>query len=159
MPAVRLSALDASFLTAETPAAHMHVGWASLFEPPDDGPRPGFDELREHVAARLHRAPRYRQRLARVPFGVHDPVWVDDEAFGIEHHVLRGDTSDLAGLVDRAMSSQLERSRPLWELWIAERLDDGRIGVVGKAHHCMVDGLAAVELSSLMCDPEPDPAP
>src|SRR5439155_8936442 len=136
---VRLSALDASFLIAETPAAHMHVGWAALFEPPDDGPSPRFDELRGHIAARMGRAPRYRQRLAQVPFGLHDPVWIDDDAFCIEDHVLRADASDLAGLVDLAMSSQLERSRPLWELWLAERLSDGRVGVVGKAHHCMVD--------------------
>jgi diacylglycerol O-acyltransferase / wax synthase len=157
MPLARLSALDASFLAAETPAAHMHVGWSALFEPPTDGPRPTFDDVRAHVGARLGRAARYRQRLVGVPFGVHDPVWVDDEEFDIEHHVLRADAPDLGGLVEMAMSSQLERSRPLWELWVAERLADGRIGVAGKAHHCMVDGLAAVELASLMLDPTPEP--
>jgi diacylglycerol O-acyltransferase / wax synthase len=157
--ATRLSALDASFLAAETATAHMHVGWAAVFDPPDDRPPPGFGELRDHVAARLGRAPRYRQRLAPVPFGVHDPLWVDDEAFDIDHHVLLAGASDLRGVVDLAMSSQLERSRPLWELWIADQLDDGRIGVVGKAHHCMVDGLAAVELASLLLDPERDPEP
>jgi diacylglycerol O-acyltransferase len=159
MARARLSALDASFLAAETPTAHMHVGWAAVFDPPEDHPRPRFRELRDHVAARLHRAPRYRQRLAQVPFGVHDPVWVDDERFDIEHHVLQARAADLGDVVDPAMSSQLERSRPLWELWVADRLADGRVGVVGKAHHCMVDGLAAVELASLMLDPEPDPEP
>jgi WS/DGAT/MGAT family acyltransferase len=157
MPVARLSALDASFLTAETPTAHMHVGWAALFDPPADGPRPSFEQLCDHVAARLPRAPRYRQRLAPVPFGVHDPVWVDDESFDIAHHVLRAPVADLHATVDIAMSAQMERTRPLWELWIADRLADGRIAVVGKAHHCMVDGLAAVELASLMLDPEPDP--
>src|SRR5438309_11919473 len=74
----RLSALDASFLEVESVTAHMHVGWASLFAPPEDGPAPTFDELSDHVAVRLHRAPRYRQKLAEVPFGLNDPVWVDD---------------------------------------------------------------------------------
>jgi diacylglycerol O-acyltransferase len=159
MPPVRLSALDASFLAAESPVAHMHVGWGAVFEPPAEGLPPSFAELREHVAARLGRAARYRQRLAPVPFGVHDPVWVDDDAFDIEHHVLRSDAPSLAGLMEVAMSSQLERSRPLWELWVAERLADGRIGIAGKAHHCMVDGLAAVELAALMLDPGPEPPP
>src|SRR5947208_4829595 len=87
MTATRLSALDASFLTAETPTAHMHVGWTAIFDPPADGRRPSFQELRDHIAARVHRAPRYRQRLATVPFGLHDPVWVDDARFDISRHV------------------------------------------------------------------------
>jgi diacylglycerol O-acyltransferase / wax synthase len=159
MPPARLSPLDASFLAAETPTAHMHLGWAAAFEPPCDGAAPTFEQLREHIAARLERAPRYRQRLATVPFGMHSPEWVDDEAFDVDNHVLRANARDLCGMVDLAMSSQLERSRPLWEVWISERLDDGRIGVVGKVHHCMVDGLAAVELGALLLDAEPDPEP
>ena len=78
MPVERLSALDASFLAAESATAHMHVGWAAAFDPPADGARPSFEALREHVARRLPRSRRYRQRLASVPLGVHDPVWVDD---------------------------------------------------------------------------------
>jgi WS/DGAT/MGAT family acyltransferase len=159
MSATRVSALDASFLTAETPTAHMHVGWAAVFSPPDDGPRPSFGELREHVGARLGRAPRYRQKLARVPLDVHDPVWVDDDHFDLDHHVLHAEGAQLRDVVDLAMSAPLERSRPLWELWITERLSDGRIGIVGKAHHCMVDGLAAVELATLLLDPTPEPGP
>src|SRR5436305_3142968 len=157
MPPTRLSALDASFLAAETPTAHMHVGWAAVFDPPDDGPPPTFEQLRDHVAARLDRAPRYRQRLAFVPFGVHDPVWVDDDRFDIDEHVLKEPVSSIDDLAAVAMSSPLERSRPLWELWISPRLQDGRVGVVGKVHHAMVDGLAAVELATLLLDPEPNP--
>jgi diacylglycerol O-acyltransferase len=157
MSATRLSALDASFLAAETPTAHMHVGWAAVFDPPEDGPRPSFQELRSHIAERLVRAPRYRQRLALVPFGIHDPVWVDDDRFDVERHVMRARSNDLDTVLADAMSSPLERSRPLWECWVAPRLDDGRIGVVGKVHHCMVDGLAAVELAALLLDPTPDP--
>ena len=159
MPATRLTTLDASFLEVESPSAHMHVGWAAAFAPPGRGPRPRFKELRDHVAARMSRAPRYRQRLASMPLGVDDPVWVDDEDFDVDRHVIPSFAGDLAALTDRVMSRQLRRDRPLWELWIAEELDDGRIGVVGKAHHAMVDGVAAVELASLLLDATPDTPP
>jgi diacylglycerol O-acyltransferase len=157
MPAARLSALDASFLDIETPTAHMHVGWVATFLPPLDGVRPTFAQLRDHVAARLGRAPRYRQRLAPVPLGLSPPRWADDDAFDIEQHVLHAPARDLADVADMAMSVPLCRERPLWELWIADELSDGRIGVVGKAHHCLVDGIAAVELASLLLDPDPHP--
>src|SRR5918996_4799230 len=153
MPAPRLSALDASFLEVEAPTAHMHVGWAAVFTPRTDGRRCSFEELRDHVTSRLDRAPRYRQKLATVPFGAHEPVWVDDEDFDPRRHVRRARSPQLGEVVDDVMSRPLDRDRPLWEMWIAERLTDGRVGLVGKAHHCMVDGLAAVELSSLLLDP------
>jgi diacylglycerol O-acyltransferase / wax synthase len=153
----RLSALDASFLEIESPTAHMHVGWVATFDPPAGGPRPAFAELRDHIAARLSRAPRYRQRLAPVPLGLNAPEWVDDDAFDIDNHVLHTASRDLPEVADMAFSVPLNRERPLWELWIADRLADGRIGVVGKAHHCLVDGIAAVELASLMLDAEPEP--
>jgi diacylglycerol O-acyltransferase len=155
----RLSALDASFLTVESPTAHMHVGWAAVFDPPDDGPRPTFEELRDHIATRMSRAPRYRQRLEEIPFGVNDPVWVDDDDFDVCHHVLATNSSNLDEIVSAAMSTPLEHSRPMWECWVCPELDDGRVGVIGKAHHSMVDGLAAVELASLLLDPTPDPPP
>jgi WS/DGAT/MGAT family acyltransferase len=137
----------------------MHVGWAAVFEAPADGARPSFEDLRAHIAIRLGRARRYRQRLASVPFGVHDPMWVDDDRFDLDQHVYEARSGQLQEVVDLAMSTPLVRSRPLWELWIAPRLADGRIGVVGKAHHCMVDGLAAVELAALLLDPAVDPDP
>jgi diacylglycerol O-acyltransferase / wax synthase len=154
----RLTALDASFLELESPTAHMHVGWAAIFSPPRGGPAPTFDQLREHIGSRLSRAPRYRQKLAGIPWGANEPVWIDDEEFDLTRHVLPATNSDWGELVDRAMSAQLERDRPLWELWIADHLPDGRIGVVGKAHHCMVDGLAAVELAALLLDATPEPS-
>src|SRR2546423_6359853 len=153
----RLTPLDASFLEVESPTAHMHVGWAAAFAHPRDRRRPCFTELRDHVGGRLGRAPRYRQKLAQVPLGVSDPVWVDDSDFDIAHHVHRARSGDLREVVDAVMSTPLDRSRPLWELWIADRLDDGRVGVVGKAHHCMVDGIAAVELATLLLDPSAEP--
>jgi diacylglycerol O-acyltransferase / wax synthase len=155
----RLSALDASFLDVETASAHMHVGWAAAFDPPDDRPAPSFEQLRDHIARRLHRAPRYRQRLAGVPLGVARPVWVDDDRFDVTHHVRRASTPSLHELAGEVLSIPLARERPLWELWIADPLDDGRIGIVGKAHHCMVDGIAAVELAALLLDPTPDAPP
>jgi WS/DGAT/MGAT family acyltransferase len=137
----------------------MHVGWAAVFEPPADGIRPSFEQLREHIARRLPRAPRYRQTLKSVPFGVNAPVWVDDFDFDVSRHVVAARSDRLGEVVEECMSKPLPRQRPLWQVWIADRLDDGRIGVVGKAHHCMVDGIAAVELGSLLLDPEPAPAP
>src|SRR4051794_39408497 len=154
--AERLSPLDASFLAVERPTAHMHVGWKALFAPPESGRRPTFEELREHIASRLGAAPRYRQRLQDVPLGAHHPVWVDDPDFDVRRHVRRAPHGDLDEVVTDVLSQPLHRDRPLWEMWIADELPDGRIGMVGKAHHCMVDGLGAVELTSMLLDVTPD---
>jgi len=159
MASNRLSALDASFLDVETASAHMHVGWAAAFDPPEDRPRPSFEQLRDHIARRLQRAPRYRQRLEGVPLGVARPVWVDDDRFDVTRHVRPADRPTLDELAGSVLSTPLSRERPLWEMWVSERLDDGRIGLVGKAHHCMVDGLAAVELATVLLDVEPDCPP
>ena len=155
----RLSALDASFLDVETASAHIHVGWAAAFDPPDERPAPSFEQFRDHIARRLQRAPRYRQRLAGVPLGLARPAWVDDDLFDITHHVRPAAPGNLDELAGSVLSTPLSRERPLWELWIADRLDDGRIGVVCKAHHCMVDGIAAVELATVLLDMEPDRPP
>src|SRR5262245_26824296 len=157
--ASRLTPLDDSFLTVESPSAHMHVGWAAAFSPPRRGAAPRFAELRDHIESRLCRAPRYRQRLGSVPLGLNAPVWVDDEQFDVNRHVVASSSRRLDQLVDECMSQQLPRDRPLWQICVADRLDDGRIGVVGKAHHCMVDGIAAVELATLLLDPSPEPEP
>jgi diacylglycerol O-acyltransferase / wax synthase len=153
----RLSPLDASFLEVETPTAHMHVGWVALFDPPAEGPAPAFPELRRHIESRLSRAPRYRQKLAFTPFGLHDPVWVDDPAFDVRRHVKHSASKDIDRLTERVFSTPLSRDRSLWELWVGDQLEDGRLAVVGKAHHCMVDGIATVELASLFLDAEADP--
>jgi WS/DGAT/MGAT family acyltransferase len=155
----RLSALDDSFLAVENASAHMHVGWAAAFKRPEGSEPPRFEDLRDHIAGRLCRAPRYRQRIASVPFGLNAPIWVDDERFDVERHVLPSNASSLRELADSCMSTQLRRDRPLWQICIADELEDGGIGLVGKVHHCMVDGIAAVELGSLLLDPTPDPPP
>jgi diacylglycerol O-acyltransferase / wax synthase len=152
----RLSALDASFLAVETPTAHMHVGWVALFSATDDGRLPSFQELRDHIELRVGRAPRYRQKLASVPLGLHAPEWIDDPSFSVDRHVYWAPGS-LEDLVDEVMSIPLRRDRPLWEMWICEDTTNRRFAIVGKSHHCMVDGLAAVELASLLLDPTPEP--
>ena len=135
----------------------MHVGWAALFSPAPDGTPPSFEAVRSHVEGRLSRAPRYRQRLAEVPLGLSDPVWVDDEYFDIGAHVRHASCRDFSALVDEVLSTPLSYDRPLWELWIVEGLEGGMLGVVGKAHHCLVDGLGAVELMALLLNLTPQP--
>jgi WS/DGAT/MGAT family acyltransferase len=155
MSNTRLSGMDASFLSVETPTAHMHVGWVARFVPPHGDQAPTFGALREHIASRLGRAPRYRQKLARVPFGVHAPEWIDDPAFSIDRHVYWA-PGPVDGLVDEVLSVPLRRDRPLWEMWICHDADGPGFSIVGKLHHCMVDGMAALELGSLLLDSSPD---
>src|SRR5437773_7795784 len=126
MSRTRLTALDASFLEVESATAHMHVGWAALFAPPADGPAPSFEELRAHIAERLGRAARYRQKLAAMPFGMGDPVWIDDPNFDVEHHIRYAGSGDFEAVVDEVFSTPLDRDRPLWELWVVDGLEDGR---------------------------------
>ena len=159
MSTARLSPLDASFLEVESPTAHMHVGWAAVLDPPEDGAAPTFEQLRDHIEARLGRAPRLRQKLRRVPLGLNAPVWVDDPDFDLSRHVVHAESDRLVDIVDALMSEPLPRDRPLWQMSIGPELEDGTIALVGKAHHCMVDGIAAVELGSLLLDPTPDSIP
>ncbi len=151
MTAERLSALDASFLAVESPTMPMHVGWVAQFDPPEDGPRPTAQDLLDHVAERMEHSHRYRQKLAGVPLGVHEPVWVDDPDFDPARHLHAAGAGDLDELVDDVLSIPLERDRPLWEMWATDDL-----AIVGKAHHCMVDGTAVVELGNLLLDAKPD---
>lgn len=134
----------------------MHVGWVAQFSAPEVGHSPQFGELRDHIEQRLIRAPRYRHKLAPVPLGLHTPEWVDDPGFSIEHHVRRAPARPIDEVVDQVMSTPLRRDRPLWEMWIREASEDEPLAIIGKVHHCMVDGIAAVELGSLLLDPAPD---
>lgn len=155
MTARQLAPLDVAFLEIEGPAAHMHVGFVAVFA--RSGADRGFEALRDHIALRLAPAPRYRQRLASPPLGLGTPAWVDDADFDVTRHILHAKGSDLPEVVSAVMSVPLERDRPLWEIWIADRLADGRLGLVGKLHHSMVDGIAALELAGLLLDAEPEP--
>jgi diacylglycerol O-acyltransferase len=151
MTAERLSALDAAFLAVERPSMPMHVGWVARFDPPESGRRPTAQELLDHVATRMKHAHRYRQKLAEVPLGVHEPVWVDDPEFDPARHLHAAAGGDLDDVVDEVLSVPLERGRPLWEMWATDDL-----ALIGKAHHCMVDGTAVVELGNLLLDASPD---
>ena len=152
----RLSALDGSFLAVETPVAHMHVGWVAVLAPDASGALPSFQRVREHIQLRLARAPRYRQKLAPVPFGLQAPEWVDDPGFCVDRHVYRAG-GPLPDVVDEIMSIPLRRDRPLWEIWACEDQRNRQLALVGKAHHCIVDGTGAVELGTLLLDPTSEP--
>jgi diacylglycerol O-acyltransferase / wax synthase len=150
----RLSALDAAFLAIERPAAPMHVGWVALFDPPEAEAPPSVAEFLAHIAHRLARAPRYHQRLQGVPLGVHEPVWVDDDRFDPAEHLIPAEHDDLDELVDAMLATPLPRDRPLWQM-LGATAPGGRLALVGKAHHCMVDGAAVVELGNLLLDAQP----
>ncbi|HEY4096812.1 MAG TPA: wax ester/triacylglycerol synthase family O-acyltransferase [Baekduia sp.] len=155
----RLTAVDASFLAQEGPASHMHIGGIVLCE----GPAPRFEEMLDHVRTRLHLVPRYRQRLAQPPLETGRPLWVDDPTFNLEYHVRQtalpapGSEEQLMRLVARLMSQQLDRSKPLWEMWIVEGLDDGGFAVITKTHHSLIDGISGVDLATVMFDLTPIP--
>jgi diacylglycerol O-acyltransferase len=156
-----MSPLDASFLHIEDAITHMHIGSVGIFE----GPPPGPDAVATAIAARLPLVPRYRQKIRFVPLALGRPVWVDDPHFNLDYHVRRtalpapGGDEELRNLVGRVMSQQLDRAKPLWELWVAEGLDEGRWAMISKVHHCMVDGVSATDLLSVLLDSARDPAP
>jgi diacylglycerol O-acyltransferase / wax synthase len=151
-----MSPLDASFLHIEDAVTHMHIGSVGLFE----GPTPGPDEVKAAVARNLPLVPRYRQKVRFVPLALGRPAWVDDPHFNLDYHVRRtalpapGGHTELRTLVGRVMSQQLDRNKPLWEVWVAEGLDDGGWALISKVHHCMVDGVSATDLMSVMLDSE-----
>ncbi|HWC84996.1 MAG TPA: wax ester/triacylglycerol synthase family O-acyltransferase [Solirubrobacteraceae bacterium] len=157
----RLSGLDSSFLHLEHDSAHMHVGACAVFE----GPPPEHDELIEAIMSRLHLVPRYRQRLAFVPFEQGRPVWVDDPHFNPRYHVRDtalpppGGEEELKRLAGRVFSQALDRNKPLWELWLVEGLQDGRFALLSKTHHALVDGISGVDIATVLFDAAPDPMP
>jgi WS/DGAT/MGAT family acyltransferase len=162
----RLSPLDRTFLDLEYPETHMHVAGVTIFEAGPLRTADGgidIEKIRRYVASRLHLMPRYRQKIARIPLENH-PVWVDDERFNLEYHVRHtalprpGGDDQLKRLTGRIVSQQLDRGKPLWELWIVEGLDGDRFAMISKTHHCMIDGISAVDLATVLLSPSTDPA-
>lgn len=166
----RLSAQDSSFILFEGPGTHMHVSAVAVFETGPLTSRSGsldIARLRRSVASRLHLIPRYRQRLDYTPLG--HPIWVDDERFNLEYHVRHtalpapGSDDQLKALAGRIMSQQLDRAKPLWELWFVDGLSGGRFAMLGKVHHCMVDGMSGVGVMTALLSSSPEtgeePAP
>jgi diacylglycerol O-acyltransferase len=156
----RLSPLDTSFLHIEDAdrTAHMHVASIAIFE----GPAPAQEAFSRTLSDRLHLVPRWRQRVQRVPFQLGRPVWVDAVDFDLDYHLRRtalaapGREPELRRLVGRICSQRLDRTKPLWEIWVVEGLADGRWAMINKAHHCMVDGVSGTELLALLLDLTPD---
>jgi diacylglycerol O-acyltransferase / wax synthase len=157
----RLTALDAGFLHLERSGAHMHVAGVLIFE----GEPPAYDELVEAIEARMHLVPRYRQKLAHVPFGQGRPVWVDDPHFNARYHLRHsalpapGSDEQLRNLAGRLFALPLDRTKPLWELNLVEGLDGGRFAIISKTHHALVDGVSGVDITSVLFDVSPDATP
>ncbi|HEY3772529.1 MAG TPA: wax ester/triacylglycerol synthase family O-acyltransferase [Solirubrobacteraceae bacterium] len=154
----RLTSIDASFLHQEGRSSHMHIGGVLIF----DGPPPAFEDYLDHVRGRLHLVPRYRQKLATPPLQAGRPLWVDDPDFNLEYHVRHtalpapGSEEQLLLLVARLASQRLDRSKPLWEMWLVEGLSDGRFAVISKTHHALVDGISGVDLATVLFDISPE---
>jgi WS/DGAT/MGAT family acyltransferase len=159
----RLTGLDASFLHLENGGAHMHVAGVLVF----DGDPPPYDRLVEATEARLHVVPRYRQKLAFVPYGQGRPRWVDDPHLNLRYHIRRtalprpGTEAQLRALAGRVFSQPLDRDKPLWEMWLVEGVEDGpdgpRFAMLSKTHHALVDGISGVDIVSVLFDADPEP--
>jgi diacylglycerol O-acyltransferase / wax synthase len=156
----RLSGLDTSFLHLERSGAHMHVASTSIF----NGSAPTHEEFRDHIASRLHLVPRFRQKLRFVPLNQGRPVWVDDPHLNLDYHVRHtalpapGSDEQLRNLAARIFSQQLDRSKPLWELWLVEGLSGDRFAIIGKSHHALVDGVSGVDITTVLFDLDPEPS-
>jgi len=154
----RLSSIDAGFLHVEEDGAHMHIGAVALFA----GPPPSIEEFRQHIESRLPRLPRYRHRVQEMPFGTGRPLWVEDSTFRLDFHVRHtalpapGSKRELLNLVDRIVGQRLDRTKPLWEIWLVDGVAGGRWAMVGKTHHAMIDGVSGVDLLSVLFDLSPD---
>ncbi|MFZ0889544.1 MAG: wax ester/triacylglycerol synthase family O-acyltransferase [Candidatus Binataceae bacterium] len=162
----RLSTLDRTFLDLEYPETHMHVGGVMLFDAKPLKTSAGgidIDRIRNYSAVQLDAIPRWRQRIARIPLENH-PVWIDDDSFNLEYHIRHtalprpGGEDQLKRLAGRILSQQLDRGKPLWELWIVEGLEGDRFAAISKTHHCMIDGIAAIDLATVLLSASPQQA-
>jgi diacylglycerol O-acyltransferase / wax synthase len=156
-----MSPMDASFLHIEGPNNPMHIGGVSIFE----GPAPAFERLEEMVAGKLDAVPRYRQKVRFVPLGLGRPVWVEDPHFNLAYHLRHtglprpGNEEMLRRTAARIFAQHLDRRKPLWEIWMIEGLSENRWVLLSKVHHCMVDGVSATDLMTVMFDDRPRPKP
>ncbi|NLA35595.1 MAG: wax ester/triacylglycerol synthase family O-acyltransferase [Actinobacteria bacterium] len=161
----RLSGVDASFLYLETPSAHMHVCMTGIYDTSTMPNGYSFEAFRDHIVSRFHSIPAFTRRLVEVPFQLHHPLWVEDPDFDVDYHVRRitaakpGGRRELAEAAAQIASVPLDRSRPLWEVWVIEGLKHNRIGFVAKVHHAAVDGSSGAEIMTELYDLEPVPAP
>jgi diacylglycerol O-acyltransferase len=161
----RLSGMDASFLYTETPTGHMHVTGVIVVDPSTADGNFDFDRIRDVLEQRLHVMPMFRWRLVEVPLSIDHPVWIEDPEFEMGNHMHRvqlpgsGSRDDLAALVGDLASRPLDRSRPLWEMWVAEGATDGTVALITKMHHAAIDGVTGADLMSQLFDLSPDAPP
>jgi diacylglycerol O-acyltransferase len=159
----RLTGLDASFLYMETPTLHMHVSMAAVFDPSTVPDGYSFRRIRQMIVDRIPQVPVFQRRLVEVPLRLGHPVWVDDPEFDIDNHLRRaalpspGGMRELGDFAGDINSRQLHRDRPLWEMWVVEGLEDGKIALIAKMHHSTIDGVSGAELLGVLFDLEPDP--
>ena len=157
----QLSGMDASFLHLETPETPMHVGSLMLLELPEGYQGDFYETLKALVSRRMHLAPALTRKLVQMPFELAEPVWIEDDDIDLDYHVrtvtLRrpGTMAQLDQLVARLHASLLDRSRPLWEMYVIDGLEDGQVAFYSKAHHSGVDGKAGVELAKVLYDTSP----
>ncbi len=160
----QLAGADAAFLYAERPEWHFHVSGVLIVDP-TDAPGFGVDLIRRRLADRLHLMPQFRWKLVSAPWGVDRPIFVDDPHFDLEAHLRHvavpapGDERTLGRLLGRLISYKLDRTHPLWEMWVIEGLAGGRVAVLTKIHHSIVDGVSGSDLATIILDHEPDPGP
>lgn len=159
----RLTGIDAGFLYMETPAQHMHTLKVARLDPSTVPGGYSFARVHDVLGERLHLLPAFRRRLVTVPLRLHHPVWIEDPDFELTRHVHRivlvdGDEGALDDVMSDIASTPLERSRPLWELWVVEGFGDGTVVFVAKVHHCIADGVRAAELLMSVLDATPDAA-
>ena len=158
----RLAPLDVSFLYLEEATTPMHVGGVAIFQAPEQDSF-DHDKLVSLIEQRIGLVPRYRQKIKWVPGHLASPVWVDDSHFDLAYHIRRsalprpGSEAQLHELVGRLMSRRLDRGRPLWEMYLVEGLTGGRIALIYKTHHAMVDGVSAVDIAQVILDLTPEP--
>lgn len=161
----RLNGVDAAFLYMETPTMHMHIVGVILLDPSTVEGGYSFEQFKLMVRSKLHRLPPFYRRLRRVPLNLEHPYWVVDGDFDIDYHVRRttiaapGDRAELGKLVGQIAAKQLDRDRPLWELWVVEGLEDGKVAIVTKMHHAAADGMASGYLMLQLLDFSADPPP
>ncbi|MCU1497077.1 MAG: wax ester/triacylglycerol synthase family O-acyltransferase [Acidimicrobiales bacterium] len=163
----RLTGLDAGFLWMETPTSAMHVSGLAIYDPSrltDAGGTFGIENVRDMVRSRLHVAPPFRQRLVDVPLQLHFPLWIEDPNFSLENHIRRvavpapGGVRELTELAAELNATQLDRSRPLWEMWYIEGLEGGRVATLTKVHHAAIDGASGSEITVALFDLSPEVA-
>lgn len=159
----RMSSVDAAFLYGETTSWHMHVSAVMIIDPTEVPGGFDIDQLRKNVRERIHMAPQFQWRLVEVPFGLDRPGWIEDPDFDVDSHIRRvgvpapGGREQLGNLIGDLVSIKLDRSRPLWEFWVIDGLEGGKVALLAKVHHSIIDGVSGSEIATVLFDLEPNP--